>query len=210
MQSFLERKCSVCSKVFKYENGRGKHSKQFCSLDCKSFRKKELAKKYSNNKKQNSDFCKITGCRGKATRKDNVCENHYCKMRRTGSYAGLIRSQKAVHGNYIRMVGNGASQHPMASKNSKMLYEHRMVAYDSREGKCEDCFWCGKELTWSSCVIDHLNELKHDNSPENLLISCRHCNRARGALLGFVRRMKEESLSIFWNAILEYRKTNVR
>lgn len=164
------------------------------------------AKLSAQDRKERSPFCKINGCRGKSTRKGGVCENHYGKMRRTGSYDGLVRSSKASHGNYIRMVGNGANKHPMASQKSKMLYEHRMVAYDSRNGVCEECFWCGKELTWESCVIDHLNEHKHDNRPENLLISCTNCNRARGAMLGFIARMKTDSLPIFYEAISEYRK----
>jgi len=61
------------------------------------------------------------------------------------------------------------------------------------------CYWCGLSLDWPIAVVDHLNEDKADNRLENLVISCNNCNRARGALIPFIRRMKSTSLPAFLN-----------
>lgn len=199
--------CLECGENFFKGAGRGHHARVCCSKECSEKRAKFFSNEQHKKMKLKAGICKISGCRSPALRnKFTVCEAHYCMHRRTGSYEGKIRNPRATDGTYVRIIGKGSQEHPMASQKSKVLYEHRMVAYDSRNGVCEECFWCGKELTWESCVIDHLNEHKHDNRPENLLISCTHCNRARGAMLGFIARMKTDSLPIFYEAISEYRK----
>lgn len=203
----LYSNCKECGNEFFKGSGRGHHSRVYCSDECKAKRYRWFSKKQTEKIKAKAGICKINGCNGLATRdKFTVCEAHYCMFRRNGNYNGKYKSPTAKQGNYIRVNGKEAKKHYMATDKSGLLYEHRMVAYDVRNGICEPCFWCGIELDWKSCVIDHLNEDKHDNSPENLLISCVKCNRARGSILGFVERMKEDSLPIFYEAINAYRK----
>lgn len=203
----LYANCKECGKEFFKGSGRGHHNRVCCSEDCRAKRASWFSKEQTEKAKLKAGVCKINGCNGSATRdKFTVCEAHYCMFRRNGNYEGQYRSPTSKQGNYIRVNGKPAKKHPMSTKTSGMLYEHRMVAYDARNGICEPCFWCGKELEWENCVIDHLNEDKHDNRPENLLIACTHCNRARGAMLGFIARMKESSLPVFYEAIGEYRK----
>ena len=138
--------CIECSEEFEIPRTRGKHSIKTCGPLCKKKRAKRMARASFQARKAISGKCLVNSCRGKATRKGGVCENHYFRMRRTGSYEGMVRSETAIHGQYVRMVGRGATNHPMASKKSKMLYQHRMVAYDSRKGQCDPCFWCGVKL----------------------------------------------------------------
>lgn len=203
----LEGKCPECGKTFLKGTGRGQQTRVYCSDECLSKKAKRVSKEYIEKRKTKAGVCKVIGCRGLAVReKYTVCEAHYCMHRRTGSYEGKIRNHRVTDGKYVRIIGKGSGDHPIASKKSKILYEHRMVAYDSRNGICEPCFWCGTKLDWENCVIDHLNEDKHDNRPDNLLIACTNCNRARGALLDFIFRMKESSVPVFYEAIIEYRK----
>lgn len=206
MEKIISKNCTLCGNLFSYENGRGKHRKSFCSEDCAKKSFKEKSRESLRLRKERAGICIINGCRKKALRtKNTLCEAHYYQNRRTGSFDKKVYPRTADHGAYVRILGSHSKNHPMCGGKSGMLYEHRMVAYDVRNGICECCFWCGKELTWKSCVIDHLNEDKHDNRPENLLISCVNCNRARGAMLGFLANIKESSLPVFFKAINDYR-----
>ena len=62
-------------------------------------------------------------------------------------------------------------------------------------------------LNGKDIVIDYLNENKQDNNINNLVISCNNCNRARGAILSFIERMKKESLSKFIECVKRYWET---
>ena len=84
--------------------------------------------------------------------------------------------------------------HPMSSPKSGLCFEHRLVAYEAVGPDCPPCFWCGVGLGWGVAVIDHLNEVRHDNSPGNLAVSCSPCNRARGSLIPFIGRMRPERI----------------
>ena len=49
--------------------------------------------------------------------------------------------------------------------------------------------WHLRRLVDGAIVVDHLNEVKTDNRPENLVISCNRCNRARGAAAVILSRI---------------------
>lgn len=78
--------------------------------------------------------------------------------------------------------------HPLASCG--VISQHRFVLW-SKLGcevkSCEhECYWCGTTLFWNGIegiCADHLNGVKLDNRPENLVPSCCKCN-SRRALLG--------------------------
>lgn len=52
------------------------------------------------------------------------------------------------------------------------------------------CHWCGTEVTPETADVDHLTPraLGGEDNMENLVTSCRACNRSRGARLGNARR----------------------
>lgn len=198
--------CVICGVSFFKGDGSGKHKRSTCSDECHKKRQAQWSREDIKRRKEKNNICIIKGCRKTAVRTRNtLCEAHYYQNRRTGSFNKKIYPKTADHGSYVRILGSHVQNHPMRSKKSNMLYEHRMVAYDSRNGICDDCFWCGKELTWESCVIDHLNEDKHDNRPDNLLVSCPRCNRGRGAMLNLISYLKPEVMDIFYKAIEDYR-----
>jgi len=74
--------------------------------------------------------------------------------------------------------------------------EHRKVMYDMLGPGPQTCFWCGVTLEWPEAVVDHLNEDKQDNRPENLVVACNNCNRARGAMLPFIERLRPEAVEV--------------
>ena len=139
-------------------------------------------------------FCSTPQCRGKATRVGaHRCEKCYCAARRNG---GVVPPAKVPAYRYVSSAGYvvlSNRDHPlsMGEGNLRRVAEHRVVAFDTHGGECPPCFWCGVPLLWADSVIDHLNEVKSDNSPDNLAVSCNPCNRARGSLLPFILRMTE-------------------
>jgi 5-methylcytosine-specific restriction endonuclease McrA len=61
------------------------------------------------------------------------------------------------------------------------------------------------DLEWKTAVVDHLDEQKANNTPSNLVVSCNDCNRARGSLLPFLRRMRTEAFPVFVEQMQAYR-----
>lgn len=84
---------------------------------------------------------------------------------------------------YVNYVGYN---HPIANPSGLTRY-HRVVLWDKLGGKDAKCHWdCGKQLSWAlkhphpnAMVVDHVNAVKNDNRPENLVPSCQSCNSKR-------------------------------
>lgn len=149
-------------------------------------------------------FCVVHKCRsGVRSSGSPYCEKHYGRARRGVELAGerTPMHRYITKSGYVMVIRVG---HPMA-RNRGQVYEHRLVAYDAHGGECPGCYWCGKGLEWQAAVVDHLNEDKQDNRPENLLVCCNNCNRARGAILPFVAGMRSEAVGTFIDAIHAYR-----
>lgn len=89
---------------------------------------------------------------------------------------------------YVRYIGY---KHP-ATNPSGITFEHRIVLWDKLGGGDANCHWCDTPVTWSkkypqhkdALVVDHLNNIKSDNRPENLVPSCQKCNFGRSENLG--------------------------
>ncbi|WP_409017057.1 HNH endonuclease [Arthrobacter sp. MP_2.3] len=78
------------------------------------------------------------------------------------------------------------SGHPLADKYGR-LWEHRAVLYDSCGAGPQECHYCSAPLDWAAdklapnaVQVDHLNDKRDDNRPENLVPCCRRCNVAKG------------------------------
>lgn len=72
--------------------------------------------------------------------------------------------------------------HPLASFYGELL-EHRKVLYEKIGPGSHPCHWCGKMREWANggqgIHVDHLDDDKLNNNPDNLVPSCKRCNGYR-------------------------------
>ena len=130
------------------------------------------------------DKCSVDECNKYATRRaSGLCETHYYRMRRSGRTDKPDPSYRYVTGaGYIKLY---KPDHPLADSTGS-VFEHRYVMYQEHNETCPNCYWCGIQLDWNIAVIDHLDDVKCNNNPANLKVTCNNCNRARGAMKSFI------------------------
>lgn len=71
------------------------------------------------------------------------------------------------------------SGHPLTYANG-CGYEHRILYFNAHGVGPFSCHWCGKEVTWATLHIDHLDDDGMNNDLSNLVTSCPLCNQRRG------------------------------
>ncbi|AUZ65788.1 hypothetical protein C2U53_19230 [Citrobacter sp. CFNIH10] len=101
------------------------------------------------------------------------------RVRRHGTTEKLStrKDGKLEHtGGYLLVY---APDHPLAC-GSPRVYEHRKVYYDKHGAGPFRCHWCAKTVGWDTLHIDHLDDCKTNNEPDNLVPSCPVCNQKRG------------------------------
>lgn len=108
------------------------------------------------------------------------CKNHYEVWKR-GYEPGVVRPRSSgcvtSHG-YARVPAHG---HPVGNKRGQ-AYQHRIVLYDKIGPGPHVCHWCHREIYWFpesgqlKLNVDHLDQNKLNNVPENLVASCHNCN----------------------------------
>ena len=85
--------------------------------------------------------------------------------------------------------------HPLAQDSGNgygKAYEHRLVLFNKIGPNIHECHWCGKTVQWAkncksdSLVVDHLDSNEWNNTPENLVPSCRRCNIQRSIRSDFL------------------------
>lgn len=188
-----EKACKNCQCLFFYDVGRGK-DRLYCNNKCRT----QYQARAWTERKKDLPSCSVDGCSMPAVRKKHgLCETHFYRKRRNGTTSKYVRTKYVTAAGYVRVPNK---LHPLANKDG-WIYVHRSVVYESHQGVCPNCFWCGKSLVWSSAVVDHINEVKNDNSPENLKVVCNRCNRARGAMLPFIIGLREESMEMFLHSL---------
>lgn len=152
-------------------------------------------------------ICTVRKCNKPATRVGHgLCENHYTRVRKTGMFDLQPRVEIQTTKGY-KIVK--AETHPLSMANG-WAFEHRIVAYEKYGPGIQKCHWDGVELTWNQVVVDHLNEDKLDNRPDNLVTACNSCNLIRGAMIPFIRKMTDEKLAHLIQTFGYMRQTQLR
>lgn len=77
------------------------------------------------------------------------------------------------------------------------MYVHRIVLYEKIGPGTHDCHWCRKEVEWSvtgsrKLVVDHLDGVKTNNDPSNLVAACHRCNSIRGLFQNWVETHRDD------------------
>lgn len=141
------------------------------------------------------NVCKVDGC-GETVRSRwaTLCNTHYFRGRRTGTTDDRKRAgpSPTSHG----YLAEHMKAHPASSK-SGLLYEHRKVFYENFGPDGHNCKWCGVPVVWGGggkgkLHVDHLNGMKTDNQPVNLVPSCHRCNVNRGLFMSWLAEHKDD------------------
>ncbi|ECT8547644.1 HNH endonuclease [Salmonella enterica subsp. diarizonae serovar 48:i:z] len=135
--------------------------------------------------------CKIEGCdRECRYMKQQVCQKHYFRMMRYGTYELTKTGKKKARTRNSRGYQMLYSPfHPLVMANG-YVYEHRKVVYDRYGEVLPPCEMCGKSVNWKTAHIDHKDEVITNNSPDNLRVLCNACNvmRARIHIPSYTRK----------------------
>lgn len=177
--------CSWCGDQFTYLRGNGTPRK-YCTVRCRE----EIKKANMRARTAAKPNCRVEGCTRKGTRvSTGYCEVHFYRVRRNGTIDLLPTSGRAVQsaGYHLHKIPG----HPLARRDG-WVYTHRQVAHDKHDGVCPGCYWCGKEVDWRTCHVDHLDDDKDNNEADNLEVACPSCNKTRGLLVAMFKRVKPE------------------
>lgn len=125
--------------------------------------------------------CKVEGCERECKHYPGkgICQMHYFRMMRYGTYEltkngkGKFRHKNAKGYQMLKIP-----DHPLSMANG-CVYEHRKVVYDRYGETLPPCEKCGKEVTWKTAHIDHIDEGVDNNADSNLRVLCRACNVMR-------------------------------
>lgn len=125
--------------------------------------------------------CKIDGCERECMyKKDQLCQKHYFRFMRYGTFDLTMKPRQKVRVHSAGYICLFIPDHPLANSNGE-VYEHRVVLYKKYGDNIPSCEICGALTNWNSrdTHVDHINEIKSDNSESNLRILCNSCNVKR-------------------------------
>lgn len=130
--------------------------------------------------------CTLPDCDKPSRNKSSaaLCKMHYHRQYRHGSTNKVATEAGITVSLGRRYRTRYKPGHPLASKHG-VVYEHRLVLFDTIGYGPHACHWCEAEVDWlpkgdPRCLqVDHLNNDGGDNRPENLAPSCMSCNSGR-------------------------------
>lgn len=148
--------------------------------------------KYQQGKLQPGRECSVPAC-GRRHAARGLCAGHLYRLQTRGDVqADTPLAARRAWGE--PWVGGGgylytrAHGHPIAGLRGQVLV-HRLVLWDKLGGHDAPCAYCGRPLLWlpaggwndpAQLHADHVNAVKLDNRPANLVPSCNPCNASRG------------------------------
>lgn len=127
--------------------------------------------------------CTVQDCERPAHYKqDMICQMHYFRRMRNGGF-DLKKTKYEKQGYYEHSNGYRLlvmPDHPLARKGGE-VFEHRVVAFEKYGFDLPPCEFCGAESDWFTrkTHIDHVDEDRANNHPDNLRVLCNSCNTKR-------------------------------
>lgn len=170
---------AACAAV---ECERSHYGLGYCSMHYD--RVKKYGDPEANPKISRTPICDVDGCEKPSPHK-KYCQMHEYRIKQYGTPSGRERTRHVHSEGYVVVKSEG---HQLAQE-SGWVYEHRVVLFDTIGPGEHACHWCGTPVHWErsypqhrdALVVDHVNEVKDDNSPANLVASCAPCNVRRSS-----------------------------
>ncbi len=128
-------------------------------------------------------ICIVDGCTNTWTGR-RMCPMHYYRWYRHGDpHHVQQRSTGYTNASGYRKIR--VDGHPLAGADGWM-YEHRLVLYSAIGAGDHTCHHCSRAIRWDApmhsaarLVVDHMDHVRDNNTPANLVPSCQPCNAAR-------------------------------
>ena len=125
--------------------------------------------------------CPVPGCTNTGDEHHTVCRMHRSRMTRTGTYdprpPTTFPPTQAENG-YLRI--SIPKTHPLAGRSTTRTWMHRVVLFDKIGFGPHRCHWCARHVNWrAGLLVDHLDDDRQNNAPDNLVPSCNGCNIRR-------------------------------
>lgn len=130
--------------------------------------------------------CSVDAC-GRPVKAKGVCAAHYQRLWRCGSPLGnQVKGRKWIAEGYELQFLPG---HPI-SQPSGQIATHRLILYAKIGPGEHNCAGCGDLVSWEkgTLKVNHVDENKLNNDPENLEPVCFECNCLHSAILRQRRR----------------------
>lgn len=162
-------------------------AKGMCKLHWRRFMTHGSVDAPTRSRKSDRPPCRLDGCekRGRSPYED-ICSMHYHREYRHGDGDRTAWDVRTKDGSVYRRVK--IPGHPLARKNGD-VWEHRVVLYNKVGPGPQLCHHCDRRILWFVAdpqkndprliQVDHLNNNRSDNRPDNLVPCCHRCNTRR-------------------------------
>lgn len=112
------------------------------------------------------------------------CVKHYTRWLRHGDAGWVPKTEPAPGTNTLLneqgyVLATPPRDHPLR-RGYGMKLQHRFVLFDKIGYGPHWCHWCGCPINWlAGLYTDHVDAVKTNNAPSNLVESCTTCNTRR-------------------------------